>query len=316
MWRRVWQTRPARIGCRLPFEAFAVFLIVFASIVVVPRNARAQEPPASDPQAQQPPKPSATANPSGAQTSPLATTHPDDALDNPVLEQEDEEQSITYMQSHVTFKYNHDEFEGGDSIDQIRIDWLQSFGPSGRMAAGIELPFAHFSGSDGEPSGSGLGDIKLQFRGMLGKWEKFEHAAGIEITVPSASNDQVGENETVIRLVWGFSAQVTPHTLLSGELGYNKAVQNSHGLAGTNNLGPELILAQAFAKRAGGYLDWDTYYDFNASEYAQTLKVGLEFELDHNEKWGLSPYFQFPLNHFTRVTEIKNSVGIELSYVF
>jgi len=61
-------------------------------------------------------------------------------------------------------------------------------------------------------------------------------------------------------------------------------VQTSHGLPGTNNLEPELILAEAFAKRAAGYLDWDTYYDFNASEYAQTLKVGLEFELAHKEK--------------------------------
>src|SRR5271157_3189174 len=102
---------------------------------------------------------------------------------------------------------------------------LTGFSPSGRMAAGIELPFVHFNGGNGEPSGDGLGDIKLEFRGMLGKGEKFEYAAGIEITVPSASNDLVGENETVIRLVWGFSAQVTPHTLLSGELGYNKAVQ-------------------------------------------------------------------------------------------
>lgn len=211
---------------------------------------------------------------------------------------------------------NHDEFDEGASGDQVRIDWLQSFGSSGRMAAGIELPIVHYNGGDFEPSGRGLGDIKLQFRGMLGKWERFEHAAGIEITVPSASNDPVGEHQTAIRLVRGFSTQVTPLTLLSGELGYNKAVQTSHGLAGTNNLQPELILAQAFAKCAAGYLDWDTYYDFNASEYAQTLKVGLEFELDHKEKWGLSPYFQFRLNHFTRITEIKNSVGFELIYVF
>jgi len=316
MWRRVWQARPARLGCALPFEAFVVFLIVFASIVVVPRNARAQEPPASDPQAQQPPKPPVGANPSGAQTTTPANPSPGDALDNPVLKQADEEDIVTYIQSHVTLKYNHDEFDGGASGNRERVEWFQSFGPSKRFAAGIELPFVQFHGSNGEPSGSGLGDIELKFRGMLGKWEKFEHAAGFEITVPSASNDQASENETLIKLVWGFSAQVTPHTLLSADLGYNKAVQTSHGLAGTNNLEPEIILAQAFAKRVAGYLDWDTYYDFNAREYAQALKVGLEFQLDHKEKWGLSPYFQFPLNHFTRVTEIKNSVGIELSYVF
>ena len=84
----------------------------------------------------------------------------------------------------------------------------------------------------------------------------------------------------------------------------------------TSSWNSEVCSAKAFAKRAAGYLDWDTYYDFNASEYAQALKVGLEFQLDNKEKWGLSPYFQFPLNHLFRITEIKNSVGIDLSYNF
>jgi len=301
----------------LPFQKPAILLCVFLSFVVSPHGARAQEPPTSNPDpGQASPQQPSSAGSLGEQTSAHATPSPDDALDNPVLEQADEERNITYMQSHITFKYNHDEYDGGSSGDLVQVDWLQSFASSNRMAAGIELPLVHFNGSNGEPGGSGLGDIKLQFRGMLGKWEKFEHAAGIEITVPSASNDLVGENETVIRLVWGFSAQVTPHTMLSGELGYNKAVQTSHALTGTNNIEPELILAQAFDKRVGGYLDWDTYYDFHAGEYAQTLKVGIEFELDHMGKWGLSPCFQFPLNHFTRITDIKNTVGVELSYNF
>jgi hypothetical protein len=32
--------------------------------------------------------------------------------------------------------------------------------------------------------------------------------------------------------------------------------------------------------------------------------------------WALPLYFQFPLNHFARITEIKNSAGVELSYYF
>ena len=233
-----------------------------------------------------------------------------------MLEEADEEQSLTYMRSHVTFKYNHDEYDQGSSSDRFRIDWLQSFGAASRMAAGIELPLVRFNGGNNEPSGNGLGDIKLQFKGMLGKGEKFEHAAGIEITTPSASNDKVGEGETVLRVAWGFTQEITRHTLLSGELGYNKAVHARHGLPGTNDIEPELILAQAFAKRISGFLDWDTYYDFNASEYAQALKAGLNIELGHRDKWNLSPSIQFPLNHFTRVTEIKSSVGVELSFNF
>jgi hypothetical protein len=71
------------------------------------------------------------------------------------------------------------------------------------MAAGIELPFVHATGGGSEPSTNGLGDIKLDFRGMLGKYEKFEHAAGIELTLPSAATHVIGEGRTVLKIVWG-----------------------------------------------------------------------------------------------------------------
>ena len=93
-------------------------------------------------------------------------------------------------------------------------------------------------------------------------------------------------------------------------------MQTNRGNPGTNDIEPELILTQAFAKRVGGYLDWDTYYDFNVHEFAQTLRLGFEVELDRKEKWSFSPYFEFPLNHFTQTTVFKNNVGVELSYHF
>jgi hypothetical protein len=151
------------------------------------------------------------------------------------------------------------------------------------MAAGIELPFEHASGEQGETSVNGIGDIKLEFRGMLGKGEKFEHAAGIELTLPSASNDEIGEGQKVLTFIWGCSAQLTTHTLLSAELGYNKAVQNQRETPGVNSIEPELILSQAFAGRFEGYLDWDSYYDFGVDEYVQTVQRGLEFALDRQE---------------------------------
>lgn len=216
----------------------------------------------------------------GAQNPARANPAQQDALENPILEQDDEERNITYVESHVTFEYRHDEFDGGSNGDSFKTEWLQSFGPSHRMAAGIAPPFEHASGEQGEPSANGTGDIKLEFRGMLGKGEKFEHAAGIELTLPSASNDEIGEGQTVLTFIWGCSAQLTTHTLLGAESGYNKAVQNQRETPGVNSIEPELILSQAFARRFEGYLDWDSYYDFGFDEYVQTVQRGLEFALD------------------------------------
>jgi hypothetical protein len=79
-----------------------------------------------------------------------------------VLEQADEERNITYMRSRVSMLYDYDAYDGDSSGDRVRVDWLESFGPSSRMAAGIELPFVHYHGGNGGPRGNGLGDIKLE----------------------------------------------------------------------------------------------------------------------------------------------------------
>jgi hypothetical protein len=141
-----------------------------------------------------------------------------DALDNPVLTRADDEKVVPYIQSSVAFQYRHDKFDEGLRGDEIRIYWLQSFGPSRRFAAGIELPFINVR-SQGDPGVTGLGDIKLDFKGMISKNEKFEHAVALEITLPSSTHELLGEGQTVLKPVWGCSAQVTGRTLLSADLG-------------------------------------------------------------------------------------------------
>ena len=66
---------------------------------------------------------------------------------------------------------------------------------------------------------------------MLSKGEKFEHAAGIELLLPSNSSDLINEGhivdgQTEIGVVWGSAAQLTEHTALDVELRYTKGVQN------------------------------------------------------------------------------------------
>src|SRR5215475_7659873 len=78
-----------------------------------------------------------------------------------VLGQADEEDKETYFESYVSLRYRHDQFLEGLNGDELRIRWQQSFGPSGRLAAGIELPFIDVRG-DGS-SAAGIGDIHLDF---------------------------------------------------------------------------------------------------------------------------------------------------------
>jgi len=287
--------------------------MVVLLVVLVPleRGACAQQQPTSQGSPQQP----ATTASSAKQHAAAAVADPVDALENVLLEEADEEH-ITYMDSHIALKYNHDEFEGGSGLDQVQVHWLQALGSSKRLAVGIEAPLVHLNGEDTEPSANGVGDITLEFRGMLTKGEKFERAAGLELTLPSASHDVLGEGQTVFKPVWGFSAQITSHTLLSGEVGYNKGVHSEPSQKEINSIEPQLILSQAFGNRFGAFLEWNNYYEFNVSENVQTLKVGLEVELDRKQKWSVIPHAVFPLNHASREAEFKNSVGFDLVYNF
>lgn len=64
------------------------------------------------------------------------------------------------------------------------------------------------------------------------------------------------------------------------------------------------------------FVDWDSYEDFHTTDYIQTLKAGLEIELDRKRKWSLAPFAQFPLTSASRAEEFKNSVGVDLIYNF
>jgi hypothetical protein len=72
--------------------------------------------------------------------------------------------------------------------------------------------------------------------------------------------------------------------LLSGNLAYSKVVHTRYGFEGTSQIEPGLILSQAVSKRVGGFLEWNTYYDFNATRWALALQVGIDFLLDRKEK--------------------------------
>jgi hypothetical protein len=308
-----------------------LFLAAWVALLASAQQANAQASTPSDdasqpsqfPQAQQasPQQPGSASSP-GTQTSVPAPPGQEDTLENPVLEQADEDDKVTSLESRIAFKYNHATLNGSSRGDFLRLEWVQAFGPSERMAVRFELPFIHVNGAANEPNANGVGDILVEFIGMLGKTEKFEHSAALEVTVPSASDALVrlgvigGEGETVIKPAWGFTTEVTALTLLSGNLAYSKAVHTRHGLEGTNEIEPKLILSQAVSKRVGGYLEWNTYYDFNDTRWAQFLQVGIDFVLDRKERWNLSPYFAFALNDFAREMDFKNAAGFDLSYHF
>jgi hypothetical protein len=124
----------------------------------------------------------------------------------------------------------------------------------------------------------------------------------------------------VLKFGWGFSGQLAANTLLNGEIGYNRAVENQRPEPDMNSFEPELILTQGITKRIDGYLDWDNYYEFNYEfnlhEYVMTLQVGPDIALDRKKRWTLSPFAIFPLNHASRIIETGFAAGVDLAYNF
>jgi len=246
-----------------------------------------------------------------------ARSGPQTGLDSPLLAQADEEEKLVYIESFVTSEYRHDKFDDGSTGDSTLIHWLQAFGPSKRLAAGIELPIIHESG----PAAAGLGDVTLEFRGILGKDEKFEHAAAILVTLPSGSQTLIDEGhildgQTIFSAGWGCSWALTERTVLSLDTHYHKAVHTRGSAPKRNYVEPVVIVTQAFAKHIAGYLEWDQYFEFSLNQYVQLLKPGVEIAIDRKEKWSISPYAQFPLNRISRIEETKSAAGLVVSYTF
>jgi hypothetical protein len=231
-----------------------------------------------------------------------------------VIDQADEEDKETYIESYVSLRYRHDRFLEGLNGNELRIHWQQSFGPSGRLAAGIELPFIDVRG-DGS-NATGIGDTHLDFRGMISKGERFEQAAGIEIVAPSASHELLDDGQTVLGFLWGFSVKMAERTTLDGEARYRKAVSSRFGTPELNNIGAEFILTQAFTQRFSGFLDSENYYEFSVHGSVNTLRIGAEVLLDRQKKWSLSPYVLLPFTQAARHLETDGGAGLDLTFRF
>jgi len=241
------------------------------------------------------------------------------ALDDILLEETDEEDVTTSVYSRVAVEYDHASFSGGRRNDRVRIKGAQAFGSDHRVGFGYELPFISGYGidlGDGTPSPSaqGLGDIKVNVNAVLGMTPRFKHAAKIEFTFPSASEDVIGFGQKILRIEWGCSTPIGAKTALSGIFAYNRAISTRDGNPGQNSFEPEVVLTRAFTPSIAAYLDYDMYRDFSAEDFGQTLKAGMTISIDKAQRWALSPYAQFPLNHFTSSTNLKSDVGIELGF--
>jgi hypothetical protein len=246
----------------------------------------------------------------GAQQPSAAKVGP---LNDRLLQVTDEQDVAPDLFSRVLVQYDHGSFNGAAENDRIRVSGQQSFNAANRLGVGYEIPFIDFRGGNGNPSGSGLGDIKLNFRAVLDDTGKFKSAALVEFTFPSASNTLTGFGQNIVKSAWGFSAPLASRTVLSATLAYNKAVSARPGQQGINSFEAEPVLAQEFAKRVAGFLDWDMYQDFNFDRFGQTMKGGLTIALDRSSRFSVTPYAQFPLNNFTSRYNIKSDVGFDLS---
>ena len=240
-----------------------------------------------------------------------------EALDDPRPAGADLEANETWIKSGVTFDYRYYNFNDDSTGNAIWIEWLQSFGHSNRLAALIEFPIVQESG----PGVTGPGDVRLEFRGMLGNGKRFRHAAGIKITLPSGSSDLIHEGhivdgQMVAGVTWGCTAQLTRKTTLDATLGYHRAMHSRGYVPKRNYVEPGLIITQALAKRVAGYADWGQNYEFTGRQYAPTLKATIELVLDAKEKWSIGPYMLFPLNRTARLEETKLAAGVVLGFRF
>jgi hypothetical protein len=234
----------------------------------------------------------------------------------PVLDQSDEDEKEVYTESHVAFHYRHDWFDEGLRGDEVRTHWQQAMGLSGRMAFGIEVPLINVRDVHGGESTTGTGDIQLDFRGVIGKYERFEHAVGVGALVASSSHEDLDDGQTVLGAVWGCSAQITDRNTLDAIVRYKRGIYTKWGMPKRNNLGADVIATHAFTPRLAAYFEADGYYEFSQGieGYAQTLKAGTEVIVDSMKKWSLSPYVLIPITHTARILETGGAAGIDLAF--
>jgi hypothetical protein len=177
------------------------------------------------------------------------------------------------------------------------------------------MPFVRETG----PDYGGLGDGRVELRGVLGRTENAEHVLAVGVTVPTGNQSLIEhghsvDGQTIVSIAWGGEFRVATETLLYGSVQYNKGLTVRTEGPKRNFLQPEIIITQGLSQHFAAYAEYSSYYEFSIHEYVPTAKLGFEITVDRDAKWTLSPRLFIPLNHAARVEETKIAAGFAVSY--
>jgi hypothetical protein len=177
------------------------------------------------------------------------------------------------------------------------------------------MPFVRETG----PDYGGLGDGRLELRGVLSKSENAEHVLAVGVTVPTGSQSLIEhghsvDGQTIVSVAWGGEFRVAAETLLYANVQYNKGLTVRTEGPKRNFLQPDAVLTQGLSQHVAAYAEYGSYYEFSIHEYVPTAKLGFEIAVDRDAKWTLSPRLLLLLNHAARVEETKIAAGLAVSY--
>jgi hypothetical protein len=232
-----------------------------------------------------------------------------------LVEQADEDRRLTYIESRISFGYRFDEFYHPSYGHTAGVRWVQSFGPERRFAASVELPFIR----ETLPDYRGLGDARMELRGILSKTQNAEHVLAVGVTVPTGNQSLVEhghsvDGQTVASIAWGGEFRAATQTLIYGSVQYNKGLTVRTEGPKRNFIQPDVIVTQGLSPRFAVYAEYSSYYEFSIHEYVPVAKLGLEIAVDRDARWTLSPRVLIPLNHAARIEETKIAAGLAVTY--
>ena len=273
------------IGSRLTLVCF--FYLVLSSWT----TARCQEDPASNSPAHQPASSSA-------------------ASDTSQIQAEVGHRDITYIRDFVLFRYDYKLQDGPDETNRFRLKLLYAFGPDSRFGASVSVPVMFETTPTASAFGSG--DTEIVVGAILYRNPSFRTAITFQVTPQTSSENLLGGSTTTIKPAWGFSQVFSSRCQLTAAFYYEQSVHTVRG-APTKQFEPDLTF-NFRVLRATWFVEYDSYYLFIPSQYAQTMKLGGSRTLGRDKQWVASAYYSVAINDPGTATQYHYNPGFDLTW--
>src|SRR3974390_54807 len=179
------------------------------------------------------------------------------------------------------------------------------------MGVAVEVPVMWENTATGTTV-FGSGDTELTAGANVIYRERFRTGFAGQVIFQTASEQALGGGSTKLKGSWGLTWVLTKRLEFTGAFSYKQTIHIVRG-GPTKQFEPDVTM-NLRVLHTTWFVESDSYYDFIPEQFAPMIKTGLSRSWGETKSWTASPYIEWSLNSYARMTQHHLDVGLDVTW--